>query len=73
MTSRPPRAPGHRNHLAEILHEGTFAIASFRARRPAGSDLAIPGRLTAYTDDHQVVAPGLALVDKRYARRSSTE
>ena len=50
MTSRPPRAPGRRNHRSEILREALFAIASFRARQPAISDLEIPARLAAYTD-----------------------
>ena len=57
MTSQLPRAPGRRNHRSEILREGIFAIASFRARQPAVSDLEISVRLAAYTDDHQIVAP----------------
>ncbi len=58
---------GRRNHLAKILHEGIRATARSRVRRPAVSDLAIHGLFAAHIDDHQMVAPGLALFDELYA------
>jgi hypothetical protein len=60
-------------HLAEIVHEADLRDGKFPRDEARGIDLAIRGFLAANSDDHDVLAHGLALFEGLYAGASRKE
>jgi hypothetical protein len=60
-------------HLAEIVHEADLRDGKFPRDEARGIDLAIRGFLAANSDDHDVLAHGLAHFEGLYAGASRKE
>jgi hypothetical protein len=59
--------------LAEIVHEADLRDGKFPRDEARGIDLVIRGLLPAHSDDHEVLAHGLALCEGLYVGASRKE